>query len=465
MSYAVDRVALTEAGVHRVFTERVGTTSPAAAYAVFRSSELLYAGGIGGTDGVTAGADTAFRIASCTKSFTAAAALLLRDRGLLSLEDRLDAHLVLGPSAGHGNTVPTVGQLLSMAGGLPSDDPWADRQESLSANEFDAMLAAGVRFTRPPGVGFEYSNLGFAMVGRVLESVTGRPYVDLVNEEILAPLGLDGIGYDTSVAALGGVMPGCRRIDGRWVSLPFSSPGAFSPIGGLFATPRALARWAGWLAAATAPDAPMDEAILATASRREMQLPHTPAGTPDHAYGYGLVVSDGGDHGRIISHSGGYPGFGAHLRWHAETGIGIVAMENATYAGTATAVTECLTAILDAARRPDPLPELWPETLAAREQVESLLRHWDPVVAAALLAENVDLDDDLDRRRVGALELAAQTGVADAPIIRWQESSPRSSSPAHLIWSSPGTKGLLRCEISLTPQRIPLVQVLKISHA
>lgn len=196
-----------------------------------------------------------------------------------------------------------------------------------------------------------------------------------------------------------------------------------------------------------------------------MQQPHTPTGAPDRAYGYGLVIEDGGDHGRIVGHSGGYPGFGSHLRWHAETGIGIVAMENATYAGTVTAATLALTAILDAVHTPDDLPELWPETLAAREQVESLLRHWDPRIAAILFAGNVDLDDGLERRRSSVEELAAAAGIAGVPVRPIADVAPRSTSPAHLIWSSPGRTGLLRCEISLTPQRFPRVQMLKISHA
>lgn len=153
------------------------------------------------------------------------------------------------------------------------------------------------------------------------------------------------------------------------------------------------------------------------------------------------------------------------MRWHAETGIGIVVMENATCAGSVVAATQALAAVLDAVRRPDPLPALWPETLAAREQVETLLRQWEPAVAAALFAENIDLDDDLDRRRAVMAELDGAAGLADAPVIRWEESSPRSTSPSHLIWSSPGTTGMLRCEISLKPQRIPLVQTLKVSHA
>ncbi len=83
---------------------------------------------------------TAFRIASCTKSFTAATLLTVVEEGRLSLEAPLDEVLavrILGATR-----APTIGELASMAGGIPIDDPWADRQESLTPPAMDALLAA-----------------------------------------------------------------------------------------------------------------------------------------------------------------------------------------------------------------------------------------------------------------------------------------------------------------------------------
>ncbi|MDQ2846680.1 MAG: beta-lactamase family protein [Actinomycetota bacterium] len=462
MNYLTHRLASTQAAIDQIFTGRIDQLrAPSSVYAVFDRSGVVYGNGFGArvVGGPAPTIDTGYRIASCTKSFTAAALLLLRDRGLLSLDDPIDTLVSVGPLIGAGQVPPTVGQLASMAGGLPSDDPWADRQESLSSKGFDGLLAGGIRFARNPGTSFEYSNLGYAMLGRAIEAASRTAYIEFVSRELLQPLGLDEIDYDTTVQAADGLAAGHRRLAGEWVELGFSRPGAFSPIGGLFATSRALADWARWLAAAWD-----DDQILAASTRREMQAIRTPVdgGAYPRGYGYGLNVDETPRHGTIVSHSGGYPGFGAHMRWHANRGIGIVAMENATYSGPYIPATTALAMILDETQIPEAAVDLWPETRAARETVEALVRHWDPAVAAALFAENVDLDDSVDHRRVAIAELAGAAGIDTAAPVSLEQSSPLSSSPAQLTWTIPGTTGSLRCAISLTPQQPPLVQTLTV---
>ena len=122
---------------------------PGLAYGVLRHGVLLHAGGRGLTslpraagatgpgevvDPVVPGPDTVFRIASMTKSFTASAVLLLRDE----------------------------------AAGFPTDDPWGDRQQGLPLDDFARLLEGGLSFAWAPGVAFEYSNLGYALLGRVV---------------------------------------------------------------------------------------------------------------------------------------------------------------------------------------------------------------------------------------------------------------------------------------------------------
>lgn len=465
MDYLTDRIDRTKAAVDQLFVRRIERhRAPSAAYAVFDRNGVVYGNGFGAgiVGGPPPSIDTAYRIASCTKSFTAATALLLRDRGMLSLDDPIGSHLPSAALIGAGPVNPTIGQLLRMAGGLPSDDPWADRQESLRTAEFDALLSTGVRFVRAPGLEFEYSNLGYAMLGRAIEAATGSAYIDVVTRELLGPLSLAEIGYHRAVPASDGLAHGYRRLDDEWVELPFSGPGAFSPIGGLFATPRALASWARWLASAF--DESTADEVLSASSRREMQTirtPIEPAARPV-GYGYGLNVGETARHGRIVSHSGGYPGFGAHMRWHAGSGIGIVAMENATYSGPYIPAAAALTTILDETMLPDGLPELWPETHAARLTVERLVRQWDLATAAALFADNVDLDETLDRRGSAIAELARAAGIFDIGLMPLSQASPYSDSAAHLAWTIPGSAGSLRCEIRLTPQQPPLVQTMEI---
>lgn len=464
MNHHLDRAHLIGESCRRSFAGRVARYhSPGAAWAVFVGTTVVAAGGAGvlTPGGAAVTADTAFRIASCTKSFTAATALRLRDRGLLDLDAPIDRYVQLGPSDGNDGNIPTVAELLSMAGGLPTDDPWADRQEALGRKDFADLVAGGLRFARPPGVAFEYSNTGFALVGAAIEQVTGRPFTEIVTSDLLQDGRFDGIGFDTDLTGVDGVAVGHRTLDGAWQALPFSGPGAYSPIGGLFASATGLARWTGWLASAGL-DAHDDE-VLSAAGRRELWEPRTSTGSPGSQYAYGLVTEDG-PRGRIVSHSGGYPGFGAHLRWHAETGIGIVGLENARYSGPSVPVTKLLDELLDALVIPEEVPTLWPETIEARDGVESLLRQWDPAIAAELFSDNVNLDEPMSRRIDELQRHAAAVELRSVPPVPLEQASPRSTSPANLTWTSPGTTGLLRCAISLTPQNPPRVQTLTVAR-
>jgi CubicO group peptidase (beta-lactamase class C family) len=457
--YDTGRAALSAPAIDDLLAARVrdGRT-PSVAYALVADGRLVHAGGFA-DEAVTPvpDADTAFRIASCTKSFTAVAMLQQRDAGRLDLDAPVTDYLPLTtvPAA-----APTVAQLASMAAGFPTDDPWGDRQESLALEDFDRMAAAGFRLVDAPGTRFEYSNLGYALLGRVIERASGRRYLDLVREDVLTPLGLAGIAYDRDVAAPGGIATGFARFGGRWEAQPFAGPGAFSPIGGIFATPRSLAAWVAWLADAWRPAA--SDAVLSAASRREAQSPQTPIAGAG-SYGYGLFLDEHPRHGLLVSHSGGYPGYGAHMRWHAATGLGVVVLENARYSGAAAPAAKALELMLDQVGSPDAVPDLWPETRAARETVERLLRRWDEAAAEALFAENIVLDETIDRRRATIDDLTARVGLAaDAPVPPLEQAAPASRSAAHLAWTVRGVRGALRVEIRLTPERHPTVQTLSV---
>ena len=100
-----------------------------------------------------------------TKTFTAATVLRLRDDGVLALDDGLPELATAGPTA--DSPAITLRHLLSMQSGLTSDDRWADRHLDIGTDELDAVVAAGPMFAFPPGTGYEYSNLGYGVIGRV----------------------------------------------------------------------------------------------------------------------------------------------------------------------------------------------------------------------------------------------------------------------------------------------------------
>src|SRR5690606_5571985 len=121
----------------------------------------------------------------------------------------------------------TIRMLLTMSGGLPTDDPWGDRQEAMTASEFDALLAAGLSFDSIPGTGFTYSNLGYAVLGRVIETASGRDYRRFVRERLLDPLGLTRTAFEFDRYTGDEAALGARHLDGQWQYVPFSGPGAF----------------------------------------------------------------------------------------------------------------------------------------------------------------------------------------------------------------------------------------------
>ena len=404
-------------------------------------------------------ADSVFRIASMTKSFTASAVLLLRDRGLLRLDDAVVRFLPW-----FDDSTVTVRHLLTMNAGFPTDDPWGDRHEPTSLTAFDELAASGVRRTHPPGTGFEYANLGYALLGRIITAVTGCSYTDFVEEELLEPLGLVASRFDyRGIPAEQAAQGYAESAAGLRVE-PQVLPGAFSPMGGLHSSVRDLTHWmGGFLSAFGDVSAPHP---LAAASRLEQQQPHafarlllrTPAerapSASSLAYGFGLIAEEHSSLGRFVQHSGGYPGFGSHMRWHPATGIAVVALSNRTYAPMTPLVEAVIYDLV--AEAPRSVGELWPETSAAMDAAEALLGTWDDELCDRVFAHNLDLDRDRSERRNHAAQLAQGMGAFSR-----DAESVESRTPAHARWSVIGRSGSVRIELLMSPDPTTRIQMLR----
>ncbi len=461
----------TLAEVDAVFRERVERgVAPSSVWGVFDRTGLVASGGHGDRgDGAAPDADTVYRIASCTKSVTAATLLALVADGLVSLDAPVTDFVpsfsaVALPTP--DSPVPTLRMLLTMAAGFPTDDPWADRQESISDAELDAVLRDGLLFDSVPGTRFAYSNTGYALLGRVISVVAGAPYPQVAADRVLRPLGLDDTVF-SAAESRGFVVTGVRPHDGDWEPLPLTGPGAFSSIGGLFSTVADLARWGTHLASAFT-DAP-EPGPVAPADRRLMQqamrvVPASvvPSSTRPTAYGFGLFVEQDPRFGELVSHSGGYPGFSAHMRWSVRDGLGVVAFENATQAKVSAAADRALDIILAGASGRAPAGagpgtgRTTSATRAAQGAVTRLLADWSDDLADAICTPNVAMDVPYERRRRAIATAVAAVG-ADLSADPVEESS---TTPAHLRWWLPGTAGRLRVEIRLAPLAAGLVQTL-----
>jgi CubicO group peptidase (beta-lactamase class C family) len=452
---------------------------PGVSYGVIVDGELVHTRGVGTTaigGGTAPTPDTVFRIASMTKSFTAAAVLLLRDEGHLHLDDPAATHVpeLQGQPPSHAGAPPiSLRRLLSMSAGFPGDDPWGDRQQDLDPDRFAEFLEQGQSFAWMPGTAFEYSNLGYAILGRVISNVTGQEYRDVVRSRFLEPMGMASTGSDVSEFPAERLATGYVRRDDGFVEEPFAGYGAFASMGGLFSTVRDLARWVDGFARAFAPGGDADDHPLSRASRLEMQQVHRPiepeltwasiAELPTASvvgYGFGTFVRSDLELGKVVGHSGGYPGFGSHMRWHPASGVGVVVLGNRTYFPALKIGEQMLAALVrsEAApiRRTSPAPVLE----VARDAIERLLESWDDGLAAATFSMNVEMDEPLERRRAAIEQLRETHGA-----LRRSDEQPVSDTPFHAEWWLEGEvgRGRVKAEITLDPQPVPKVQWLELT--
>ena len=316
-----------------VESQRAYSGLPGASLAIVHDQTLVWAAGFGWADVERrrpATAETRYRIASITKTFTATAILQLRDAGRLQLDDPLARHLPWFSIAGkHADAPPiTIRHLLTHTSGLPReaafpywtdfDFPTAERlREGLARQE--SILATETQW--------KYSNLALALAGDVVEAASGEPYARYVQSHILDPLGMK----DTRVLAPDPDDPGLARAYGR--RMPDGSRGpaphvdtrGISAAANMTTSVTDLARFA----MLQFRDGPVGGAqIVRGSTLREMQRVHWLE--PDWQAGWGLgfrILRAGGK--TSFGHGGSLPGYRTQLRiWPAEK-LAVIAMTNA----------------------------------------------------------------------------------------------------------------------------------------
>ena len=457
--------------------------SPSGIVAVARHGQILesHAWGADGYD-----LDTPFRIASCTKSFTALALLILRREGRIGLDDPVVQHLPeLKIEAPVEWPTLRIRHLLSMSAGLATDNPWGDRQESVSREQLSAWLSGGLRLIFAPGSAFEYSNLGYAFLGEVITRLSGQDYREFVRERIIDPLGLRGTRF--AATELEAVAAGYHRepaLPGQpsgWTPQEPSGPGGFSPIGGLYSNVADLVAWAQLYLGR---DVPAGVGFTA-ADLLEAQQPLThvftgPADAPlrglyTAGYGYGLIVEKYTDHGTVVSHSGGYPGFTTYMCWHVESGYTVISSANGTHSGVGQPTEKVLLPLIAAAKASSargegasrssasnasssavgPEGKTWPETEAAVGKIGALIREaatGTPGEVAArhaeLFAENVELDFPLARRVEYLQQALTNLGQLRSS---GESRKPTFERPSSARWWMPAQFGRLELYIELAP--------------
>jgi CubicO group peptidase (beta-lactamase class C family) len=458
----------------RAFAER--SRVPGIAYGVIIDGRLAHAGAVGHRDVRTKApvdADTVFRIASMTKSFTALCVIRLRDEGKLSLDDPAERYVpelagLAYPTADSPRI--TIRHLLSHAEGFPEDNPWGDRQLAATDAEMAAMMKRGIPFSTAPGTAYEYSNFGFAILGRIVSSVSGMPYRQYVRTRILEPLGMASTTLEAANVPPERLAHGYRLEGSGLVDEPALPDGAFGPMGGMLTSTRDLAAYVGFLASAWPASDEPDTGPVRRASLREMQQVWRPAPATvsrdsvdgplrlnTGGYGFGLRVWQTCAFSHVVAHSGGLPGFGSHMRWLPDRGVAIIAMGNLTYTSWGRVADDALDALERTGGLRPRAPQPSAALVEARAVVNRLIDRWDDRDAAAIAADNLFQDAPASARREQVEAIRSKLGSCRSDGAFDVENALRGT------WKMACDRGALRVAITLAPTVPPRLQFWEIT--
>ncbi|MEO7352649.1 MAG: serine hydrolase domain-containing protein [Marmoricola sp.] len=306
-----------------------------------------------GTAGASTETNRQYRIGSITKTMTSVLVMQCRDDALLDLDDPIGRFL---PETGY--PAATVRSLLSHTSGMQSEPvgPWWERSPGVPIAE---LLAAndGPAAVFGPGEHYHYRNLGYGLLGEAVARLRGRPWFTLVQERVLAPLGMSRTSYLPRAPYATGFS--VHHLAGTLTEEPLHETGSMAPAGQLWSTLEDLARFTAFLSGG-------DAHVLAPQTLTEMRQPVPPA----IDYGLGIRMLPYAD-GVLAGHTGSMPGFQATAFADPLNHVGVVALTNAT---TGFSGTELALALLGG-RTPGPM-EPWMPTTEVPAWARELLGYW-----------------------------------------------------------------------------------------
>jgi CubicO group peptidase (beta-lactamase class C family) len=256
--------------------------------------------------------DVKFHLGSVTKQFTAVLVLKLQEDGKLNIDDLVSKYLPDTPKTWEKIT---LAELLGHTSGIPN---FTDTKEFGEWRMNPRTVDEEIKFFRDkpldfePGTKFAYSNSNFEVLGAVIEKVSGKKYVEELQERILTPLGMKDSGLDTDELILPrraqGYMPGKDGLvlaRSESMTVPWAA-------GSMYSTTGDLLKWEHGL---------FGGKILNADSLKRMTTPGK------GGYGLGVFINDKGGV-KVVEHGGGIEGFNTHLAYAPEKNIAVVVLAN-----------------------------------------------------------------------------------------------------------------------------------------
>ena len=477
-SERAQRVLATRPFVESMFREYMEKQHmPGLVYGVVLDGKLLYSGGFGFTNlekKYAADATSMFRIASMSKSFTALAILQLRDAGKLELDEPASKYIpemkklrLLTSDA----PVITIRHLLTHGSGLPEDNAWGDRQLADPDAELRKLMADGPSFSNTPGVEYEYSNVGFALLGQIVQTVSGMSFDAYTKEHIFKPLGMHNTVWEYTKAPTQKLALGYSWGNDAYQNIPLLHHGSYGAMGGLITSIEDLAKYVFMHLDAWPPRSEADAGALKRSSLREMHHPwrfnrlnarfRYPNGREcaiASAYAYGLTWTQDCEGRVMVGHSGGLPGFGSNWTMMPQYGLAVMSFDNRTYGGTSGLNVTILDSILTVT---DLQPMKLPPSDILKRRMQELIRFlpdWKEAESSGLFAENFFLDSPIEDLRKWTKIPFEKAGK----IIGVKEIVPENQLRGTFIME--GETMNVSVFFTLTPEPTPLFQVVRLRN-
>ncbi|WKN40650.1 serine hydrolase domain-containing protein [Tunicatimonas pelagia] len=419
-------------------------------------------------ENIPATTSSVFRIASMTKSFTAMAILKLRDEGKLSLHDPVTEHIPEAKNLEYLTSdapVMAIENLLTMTAGFPEDNPWGDRQLDEPEQMLLNLLQQTPAFSNVPAYEYEYSNTGYAMLGLIVQRVSGQPFGEYIRDNIFQPLGMNDTYWEVDRVPDDKLVIGYRWADNEHKLEPMLHHGIYGAMGGLLTTIEDFRKYVSFHLSAWPPRSEEDDGPVKRSTLREMHTPQyarliaeaidwngetCPAMV---GYGYGLGILENCKGTVQVSHGGALPGFGSNYKFYPELGIGFMAFGNRTYTAP-WPWEEILKLVFNEF---DLQPRVLPvsETLVERkEDVVNLIQDWDEQTEEGLIAENFYLDRSKEKRKAEAVNLLDSAGTIQSVTELTPQNQLRGS------FKIQGEKGDIQVFFTLSPESDARLQAL-----
>lgn len=297
------------------------------------------------------GHDTLFEIGSVSKSFACVALMQLREKGLVDVNAPVTLYLPWLEIRTKHEPI-TLHHLMSHTSGIITGS------EAMMAAKSEALALRTIETSTPPGTHFHYSNVGYKIVGLVLEKITGKPITEILRERVVAPLGMKA----TTTAITNDIRPRLAvgyspRFDDRFYFAgaplePATWIESSTADGSICSTPGDMMRYARMLLSRGR----VGGRRLISRESFELMTQRAAVQCDQDSksyYGYGLAIEEQDGH-LVVSHTGGMVGYHTSLALDMDAGVGTFAMVNGPESPTP--ITSYVLKALRAAREGREIP-------------------------------------------------------------------------------------------------------------